>query len=118
MALVRGRIPALPARTSNPLLTLVAKELQEREQSVLLDEQRVADEQVMRAVQHARAANTRRAVVLGGPGFGRSAIALGSVGELHFAALIRDTHKVLLTRGMRVSACPPPTPKPRSSCGS
>ncbi|WP_026448954.1 DUF2075 domain-containing protein [Actinopolyspora mortivallis] len=68
---------------SKPLLDLAAKEIQEREQFVLLDEQKVAFEAVMQAVRNARAANTRTVVVvLGGPGSGKSAIALNLVGEL------------------------------------
>ncbi len=68
---------------SKPLLNLAAKEIQEREQFVLLDEQKVAFELVMRAVDKAHAANTRTIViVLGGPGSGKSAIALSLVGNL------------------------------------
>lgn len=68
---------------SKPLLNLAAKEIREREQFVLLDEQRVAFDSVMQAVRRARAANTRTAVVvLGGPGSGKSAIALSLLGEL------------------------------------
>ncbi|CAM2947296.1 DNA/RNA helicase domain-containing protein [Saccharomonospora xinjiangensis] len=68
---------------SKPLLNLAAKEIQEREQFVLLDEQKVAFELVMRAVEKAHAANTRTVVVvLGGPGSGKSAIALSLVGNL------------------------------------
>ncbi|MGW9307719.1 DNA/RNA helicase domain-containing protein [Saccharomonospora azurea] len=65
------------------MLTLAAKEIREREQFVLLDEQKVAFELVLRAVDRARAANTRTVVVvLGGPGPGKSAIALSLVGDL------------------------------------
>lgn len=65
------------------MLTLAAKEIREREQFVLLDEQKVAFELVLRAVDRARAANTRTVVVvLGGPGSGKSAIALSLVGDL------------------------------------
>ncbi|MDA3643657.1 DUF2075 domain-containing protein [Saccharopolyspora indica] len=68
---------------SKPLLNVAAKEIQEREQFVLLDEQKIAFETVMRAVRNARAASTRTAViVLGGPGSGKSVIALSLVGEL------------------------------------
>lgn len=76
---------------SKPLLDLAAAEIQEREQFVLLDEQKVAFETVMQAIRKARAANTRTVVVvLGGPGSGKSAIALNLVGEL--ARQGRTTH--------------------------
>lgn len=68
---------------SKPLLNLAAKEIQEREQFILLDEQKVAHDVVLSAVHKARAANTRTVVVvLGGPGSGKSAIALSLVGNL------------------------------------
>lgn len=68
---------------SKPLLNLAAKEIQEREQFVLLDEQRVAYELVVQAVARARAARTQTVVVvLGGPGSGKSVIALSLLGEL------------------------------------
>ncbi|MBQ6642248.1 MAG: DUF2075 domain-containing protein [Saccharopolyspora sp.] len=68
---------------SKALLNIAAKEIREREQFVLLDEQKVAYETVMHAVRNARAASTRTVViVLGGPGSGKSAIALSLVGEL------------------------------------
>ncbi|KID28480.1 hypothetical protein HQ32_04232 [Prauserella sp. Am3] len=68
---------------SKPLLKLAAREIQEREQFVLLDEQKVAYEHVVHAVEGARAANTRTTVVvLGGPGSGKSVIALNLMGNL------------------------------------
>ncbi|GHF09217.1 hypothetical protein GCM10017786_48400 [Amycolatopsis deserti] len=68
---------------TKPLLNLAAREIQEREQFVLLDEQQVAVEVVMQAVERARAAATRTVVVvLGGPGSGKSVIALSLLGEL------------------------------------
>lgn len=68
---------------SKPLLTLAAKEIQEREQFVLLDEQRIAYNTVMLAVENARVANKRTVVaVLGGPGSGKSVIALSLLGDL------------------------------------
>ncbi len=99
---------------SKPLLNLAAKEIQEREQFVLLDEQKVAFETVMQAVRKARAANTRTVVtVLGGPGSGKSAIALNLVGELarqgrtvHHAtgsgAFTRTLRKIAGSRNTRV----------------
>ncbi|NIH86123.1 DNA/RNA helicase domain-containing protein [Amycolatopsis granulosa] len=68
---------------TKPLLDLAAREIQEREQFVLLDEQQVAVELVRQAVERARAAQTRTVVVvLGGPGSGKSVIALSLLGEL------------------------------------
>ncbi|NYH77243.1 hypothetical protein FHR84_000557 [Actinopolyspora biskrensis] len=99
---------------SKPLLKLAAKEIREREQFVLLDEQKVAFETVMQAVRNARAANTRTAVVvLGGPGSGKSVIALNLVGELarkgrtvHHAtgssAFTRTLRKIAGSRSTRV----------------
>lgn len=68
---------------SKPLLDLAAREIQEREQFVLLDEQQVAYSSVVRAVERARAARRQTVVVvLGGPGSGKSVIALSLLGEL------------------------------------
>lgn len=68
---------------SKQLLALAAEEVQRREQFVLLDQQRDAYELVMHAVEKARRANTKTAVVVsGGPGSGKSVIALSLMGEL------------------------------------
>lgn len=68
---------------SKQLLTLAAEEVQQREQFVLLDEQRAAYEYVLHAVERARRANTKTAVIIsGGPGSGKSVIALSLMGEL------------------------------------
>ncbi|MEU0544739.1 DUF2075 domain-containing protein [Nocardia sp. NPDC005978] len=68
---------------SKPLLRLAAKEIQDREQFVLLDEQRVAYQLVEQAVVTARAQRTQTVVVvIGGPGSGKSVIALSLLGEL------------------------------------
>ncbi|MFE9748510.1 DNA/RNA helicase domain-containing protein [Saccharothrix saharensis] len=68
---------------SKPLLNLAAREIQEREQFVLLDEQQVAYSSVMQAVERARTSRTQTVViVLGGPGSGKSVIALSLLGEL------------------------------------
>ncbi|MET9629459.1 DUF2075 domain-containing protein [Lentzea sp. NPDC006480] len=68
---------------SKPLLTVAAKEIQEREQFVLLDEQQVAYSLVRRAVEKARSSRKQTVViVLGGPGSGKSVIALSLLGEL------------------------------------
>lgn len=68
---------------SKHLLSVAAEEVQRREQFVLLDEQRDAYEHVLHAVQRARRANTKTAVVIsGGAGSGKSVIALSLIGEL------------------------------------
>ncbi|MBE7371841.1 DUF2075 domain-containing protein [Dermacoccus barathri] len=68
---------------SRQLLEVAATEVQEREQFVLLDEQRTAYELVLHAVERARRANAKTAVVVtGGPGSGKSVIALSLMGEL------------------------------------
>lgn len=70
-------------RPSKQLMTLAAQEVQRREQFVLLDEQQVAYSMVLRAVQEAARSNTKQAVVIvGGPGSGKSVIALSLLGEL------------------------------------
>lgn len=70
-------------RPTKPLLTLAAAEIKDREQFVLLDEQKVAYELVLRAVERSRAAQTRTVVIVeGGPGSGKSVIALSLLGEL------------------------------------
>lgn len=68
---------------SRQLLSVAAEEVQRREQFVLLDEQRAAYEHVLHAVERARRSNTKTAVIVsGGPGSGKSVIALSLLGEL------------------------------------
>ena len=70
-------------RPSKQLLSLAADEVQRREQFVLLDEQKIAYSMVLRAVQNAQQANRKTAVIItGGPGSGKSVIALSLMGEL------------------------------------
>lgn len=70
-------------RPSKQLLAVAADEVQRQEQFVLLDEQRVAYSLVMRAVERARTANAKEAIIVtGGPGSGKSVIALALMGEL------------------------------------
>jgi len=65
------------------LLALAADEIRNREQFHLLDEQQVAYSLVMKAVRDAESANTKTAVVItGGPGSGKSVIALSLLGDL------------------------------------
>lgn len=68
---------------SKQLMALAAEEVQSREQFVLLDEQQVAYSLVMRAVEQARTSNAKEVIVVrGGPGSGKSVIALSLLGEL------------------------------------
>lgn len=70
-------------RPSKHLLKVAAAEVQQREQFVLLDEQQVAYSLVMRAVEQAMRANAKEVIVVtGGPGSGKSVIALSLLGEL------------------------------------
>jgi hypothetical protein len=87
-----GPLPGLAAadlllgsavRPSRQLLSVAADEVQQREQFVLLDEQQVAYSLVMRAVERARRGDAKEVVVVtGGPGSGKSVIALSLLGEL------------------------------------
>ncbi|WP_333934989.1 DUF2075 domain-containing protein [Dietzia maris] len=70
-------------KPSKQLLAVAADEVQRREQFTLLDEQQVAYSLVMRAVDRAYGANTKQVVIItGGPGSGKSVIALSLMGEL------------------------------------
>ncbi|AJT63527.1 hypothetical protein T261_1842 [Streptomyces lydicus] len=71
-------------RPSKQLIAVAAQEVREREQFVLLDEQRVAYELVLNAVRKATEADHKEVVVVtGGPGTGKSVIALSLLGELY-----------------------------------
>ncbi|PWJ26230.1 hypothetical protein ATK17_2377 [Branchiibius hedensis] len=68
---------------SRQLLTVAAEEVQRREMFTLLDEQRDAYNFVLHAVERARRENSKTAVIVtGGPGSGKSVIALSLLGEL------------------------------------
>ncbi|MEV6102731.1 DNA/RNA helicase domain-containing protein [Nocardia sp. NPDC051981] len=91
---VADEFVSFPNRPTKKLLELAAAEIEDREQFVLLDEQRVAYETVAAAVNRAwEAERSRReglavdqkrtvVVVVGGPGSGKSVIALGLLGHL------------------------------------
>jgi DUF2075 family protein len=68
---------------SKQLLAVAAEELRTREQFVLIDEQRVAYDLVLHEVEKARRGNHKSVVIVsGGPGSGKSVIALSLMGEL------------------------------------
>jgi hypothetical protein len=70
-------------RPSQQLLALAADEVQRREMFRLQDQQQTAYRLVLRALERARRGVTKQAiVVVGGPGSGKSVIALSLLGEL------------------------------------
>ncbi|WP_260326534.1 DUF2075 domain-containing protein [Streptomyces sp. TLI_185] len=71
-------------RPSKQLMAVAAAEIRDREQFVLVAEQRVAYEQVMSAVRKAKRSNHKQVIVVtGGPGSGKSVIAMSLLGELY-----------------------------------
>ncbi|MFJ5219347.1 DNA/RNA helicase domain-containing protein [Streptomyces sp. NPDC088354] len=69
---------------SRQLMAVAAQEVREREQFVLLDEQQVAYRMVLNAVRKAKQSDHKEVVVVtGGPGTGKSVIALSLLGELY-----------------------------------
>ncbi|WP_028807433.1 DUF2075 domain-containing protein [Streptomyces canus] len=69
---------------SKQLMAVAAQEVREREQFVLLDEQQVAYRKVLNAVRKAQRSDHKEVVVItGGPGTGKSVIALSLLGELY-----------------------------------
>jgi hypothetical protein len=77
------RLLTSATRPSKQLMKLAASEIKDREQFVLLDEQRLAYEIVLHAVEKARRSDAKEVVVItGGPGSGKSVIALSLLGEL------------------------------------
>lgn len=82
---------------SRQLLAVAADEIRSREQFILLDEQRVAYELVLHEVERARARDSKTVVIVsGGPGTGKSVIALSLLGEL-----ARQGRSVLHATGSR-----------------
>ncbi|WP_445026644.1 DNA/RNA helicase domain-containing protein [Streptomyces sp. SAS_270] len=95
---------AAKVQPSKQLIAVAAQEVREREQFVLLDEQRVAYETVLTAVRRARQADHKEVVVVtGGPGTGKSVIALSLLGELYRQgiAALHATGSQSFTKTMR-----------------
>jgi uncharacterized protein len=71
---------AVPSRQ---LLAVAAAEIRDREQFVLLDQQQLAYKLVLHAAEAARADDAKSVIIVtGGPGSGKSVIALSLLGEL------------------------------------
>lgn len=69
---------------STQLMKVAAEEIRNREMFVLLDEQRIAYQIVLNALEKSRHSDTKEVVIVtGGPGSGKSAIALQLLGELN-----------------------------------
>jgi hypothetical protein len=84
-------------RPSKQLLKHAAAEIKDREQFTLLAEQQVAYDLVQHAVRKARQSDSKEAVIVtGGPGSGKSVIALSLLGDL-----ARHGHTVLHATGSR-----------------
>jgi hypothetical protein len=82
---------------STQLLQVAAEEVRHREQFVLIGDQSLAVDLVLHEVRAAREADHKRAVVVtGGPGSGKSVIALSLLGEL-----AREGRTVLHATGSR-----------------
>ncbi|MFG1703750.1 DNA/RNA helicase domain-containing protein [Nonomuraea sp. M3C6] len=82
-ATAADRLLSSSIRPSKQLLKAAAEEIKNRDQFVLLAEQRLAYEMVLHAVEKARAGNSKQVVIItGGPGSGKSVIALSLLGEL------------------------------------
>ncbi|MFD0684744.1 DUF2075 domain-containing protein [Actinomadura fibrosa] len=91
------RLLTSEVRPSKQLLKHAAEEIRTRERFVLLAEQRLAAEIVWHAVDKAHREDTKTVVVItGGPGSGKSVIALSLLGELS-----RQGHSVLHATGSK-----------------
>jgi hypothetical protein len=78
------RFMASAIRPSKQLMKLAAAEISDREQFTLLHEQRHAYEIVLHFVEKARRSDAKEIVIItGGPGSGKSVIALSLLGELN-----------------------------------
>ena len=68
---------------SKQLLKVAASEIRDRPQFQLIGNQQLAADLILHAVEHARAGNKKRVIaVTGGPGSGKSAVALSVLGDL------------------------------------
>jgi DUF2075 family protein len=68
---------------STQLLKVAAAEIRDRPQFQLIGNQQLAVDLILHSVEHARAGNKKRVIVVtGGPGTGKSAVALSVLGDL------------------------------------
>jgi DUF2075 family protein len=68
---------------SKQLLKVAAAEIRDRPQFQLIGNQQLAVDLILHAVEHARTGNKKRVIVVtGGPGTGKSAVALSVLGDL------------------------------------
>ncbi|WP_328620296.1 DUF2075 domain-containing protein [Streptomyces sp. NBC_00354] len=92
---------------SKKLMAVAAEEIADRSQFNLLNEQQVAYSLVMRAVQKAKQSDFKEVIVVtGGPGSGKSVIALELLGELYrnnFTALHATGSKSFTTTLQKVA---------------
>lgn len=89
---------------SKQLMAVAAEEIREREQFILLDQQQVAYRKVLNAVHKAKQSDHKEVVVVtGGPGTGKSVIALSLLGELyrHGIPALHATGSQSFTKTMR-----------------
>lgn len=72
-----------PVAPSTKLMEVAAEEIRERERFVLLGEQQLAADLIRHQIERAHSSGQKRVVIVsGGPGSGKSAIALSVLGEL------------------------------------
>lgn len=105
--LVNGKIGP-----SKQLMAVAAQEVREREQFVLLDEQQIAHRTVLNAVRRAQQSDHKEIVIVtGGPGTGKSVIALSLLGELY--CKVQDTARASVRSSRPRPSCQLPR-RPRS----
>ncbi|MER7207495.1 DUF2075 domain-containing protein [Streptosporangium sp. NPDC000239] len=91
------RLLSSAVRPSKQLIKTSTEEIRHREQFVLIAEQRLPYEIVLNALDKSHAAGSKEVVIVtGGPGSGKSAIALSLLGEL-----LRRGHHVVHATGSR-----------------
>ncbi|EXU68053.1 ATP-binding protein [Streptomyces sp. PRh5] len=83
-ALAADALRNAAVKPSTQLIRVAAAEVRDREQFQLLSEQKLAYELVLKAVRNAQRSDNKEVIVVtGGPGSGKSVIALSLLGELY-----------------------------------